>query len=195
MEKTIKGFRRINVKDIGAMYVTTVQDHINIQDEGTRDIYAMMFAIIIQLANRLNLDCPYLGIANELTRPDHIRLDAFSRATSDSNLDRDLLLVSEDVCDNSYYLVGVLAHEMRHLWQNKYRPDEYHDNAFGAKVLYNPAEIDADGFAMFFLTQITKISLDQAGAIMCASEKLYDDNAYRKRLQQAADIAAQTHYP
>lgn len=45
-----------------------------------------------------------------------------------------------------------LAHELRHVWQKKFHADEYYQkNAVGMEVINDPAEIDADAFAIAYV--------------------------------------------
>ncbi len=45
-----------------------------------------------------------------------------------------------------------IAHELRHVWQKKYAASTYYStNAVGYEVINDPAEIDADGFALSFI--------------------------------------------
>lgn len=45
-----------------------------------------------------------------------------------------------------------LTHELRHVWQRKYRPEKYYKkNAVGFECINDPAEIDADAFALAYV--------------------------------------------
>lgn len=46
----------------------------------------------------------------------------------------------------------ILAHELRHVWQRNFHAEEYYQkNAVGLEVINDPAEIDADAFAIAYV--------------------------------------------
>lgn len=49
-------------------------------------------------------------------------------------------------------ILFTLAHELKHVWQKEYEYDKYYKkNAIGNEVINDPAEIDADAFAVAYL--------------------------------------------
>ena len=63
-------------------------------------------------------------------------------------------------------LSGIIAHEIRHIWQYKYKPELNTVRAQGyTDSLNHPAEIDADAFAICLLA-LNGLPLEQAGEAM-----------------------------
>lgn len=48
--------------------------------------------------------------------------------------------------------VFILIHELRHIWQEKYHASKYYGhNAVGLEHIHDPAEVDADAFALAYV--------------------------------------------
>ena len=87
------------------------------------------------------------------------------------------------------YISGVIAHEIRHLYQNIYDPDinaEYAQSYTDS--LRHPAEIDADAFAIWYLAGGAHISYEAAADIICPVEKEHDPEFFHKRIEAATKI-------
>lgn len=98
------------------------------------------------------------------------------------------LITIKDI-DNGYLFYGTLAHELRHIWQRECTPNLLKKPANGfLESLVHPAEIDADGYAIYYLHDQGGINMDQAGKIMCQEEQKHYQKAYQMRLFKAAKI-------
>ena len=52
----------------------------------------------------------------------------------------------------------------------------------------NPAEIDADGFGIWFLSVNLDMSYEKAGSILCPTEKECNPKAYTYRIKKAKEF-------
>ena len=167
-------------------------DIYNLPDSERQD-YDELYTYAELIAKELDIPCPDINILKRLVFPDEnggINEVGGKLYTPEEvpNLDNNLILLSDNVpSDGVFY--GTLAHEMRHIWQNKY-PDIYpakHANGF-YESLDDPKEIDADGYAIAFLCRFPNISLELAAEIMCSEEKRNFPEAYEKRIFRANEI-------
>lgn len=85
-------------------------------------------------------------------------------------------------------LSGIIAHEIRHIWQYKYKPELNTVRAQGyTDSLNHPAEIDADAFAICLLA-LNGIPLEEAGEVVCPEEKKINLTAYKLRIDKAKEM-------
>ena len=83
----------------------------------------------------------------------------------------------------------MIAHELRHLWQDRYKPELRVTRAVGyLDSLYDEAEIDADGYAIAHLSRMPGMYPDKAGGIICKYEKRHNKKAYAKRIERSKEI-------
>ena len=100
------------------------------------------------------------------------------------------IIINLSVEDSDMVLIcGTLAHEMRHIYQKKKMPELVKKYASGyLEALNNPAEIDADAFAIKYLMKTQMMTLNQAATIICPDEKKHYPAAYRKRIERAKKL-------
>ena len=81
---------------------------------------------------------------------------------------------------------------MRHIWQHEYAPDmnENHAAGFGDALIHE-AEIDADGYAIWYLSYSPNMNIEEAASIMCPVEKTNYPEAFRLRIEKAIEINQQ----
>lgn len=183
-------------------YDETIQD----TKDPNHAIYMNLFQHAKLISKYSNVPCPDIGLSNAITVVNEFtgilceEYAAYSYHINDfPQLHNSLILVSLRLFDETYasnittnielYRVGVLAHEIRHIWQKKYDPEIVKNYAQGyVDSLFNPAEVDADGFGIWFLSNFFNISHENAASILCASEKIYHPKAYTYRLKKAKEL-------
>lgn len=84
----------------------------------------------------------------------------------------------------------LLVHELRHVWQRQYHYSEFYSyNSHGLENLYDPSEIDADGFAIAYVFS-NKTTFDRHDFPFLLDEiagiSSFDQG---KRIQQAKKLA------
>ena len=84
-------------------------------------------------------------------------------------------------------LCGILAHELRHIWQRKYHKQQFIKGANGmAESLHDEWEIDADAFAIASLVVYADMSYEEAGEAVCPEEKRIYPDAYKERIDRVS---------
>ncbi len=159
-----------------------------------QELYRRLFLFVGALAKDLGVECPALSIRLTIKQQDpDTKLISIQSAYSYSNyqypnLKRTVIMLAwEDMNNSELYLKGVLAHELRHMWQDKYKPEIRVKNASGyLGSLADEAEIDADAYAINFIaSNFLDWDFDRAADIMCPFEKEHDPEAYIQRLNRA----------
>lgn len=161
-------------------------------NKNKKRFYRDLFSHLKQLSTALQVPCPYLGLAKHLHyhQPDgSISIqDARCYTPKDiPTLQNNLILISEDTF-NEEKIIGILAHEMRHIWQENYGLYNQQQALGFLDTLTNPAEIDADGFGILYLSHQCQLSLDEAASILCPVEKKEYPDAYSIRLEFAKHL-------
>lgn len=161
-----------------------------------KEDYTFYYKVAKTISNDLKIKCPDIGLHyGQMQLPDGTELGGFLIRANDRILspNKDLALISMENCkENEKCIVGVLAHELRHTWQNTYNYDLSKDVAVGFyKSLDNSAEIDADGYAILYLSHAYNMTLEDAASIICPTENAEYLNAYRIRLSRAKEIQAE----
>ena len=117
----------------------------------------------------LNVKCPNIGFFYECYLPQQINksvVAALYSKNENSILVDDLIVFFQKFSHKK--TIGLLAHEIRHKWQNEYKPKMAEKPAENfQQSLTNQAEIDADAYAIYFLSTCFNISLKKAAHIMC----------------------------
>jgi hypothetical protein len=155
-------------------------------------IFADTFRLLYLISRILKVECPDIAFAASLEsyndQTDTISLThAITYTHSDvPGLNNNAILLALDTMD-PYSLTGTLAHEMRHLWQNEYRPEmnAIHANGF-RESLTHPAEIDADAFAIWYISG--GMSMEEAGGIVCPEEKKKYPKEFSVRVKLAQEL-------
>lgn len=191
----------VNNKDTNNIekYIYYAQDEFatsNDLDNDDKEDYSLCYKVAETISNNLKIKCPDLALYDvSLIRPDGTILGGFSIGANDRLLspDKDLILISMKNCKyNEKRIVGTLAHELRHTWQHTYNCKFRSQVADGFnESLDNPEEIDADGYAILYLSQSYNVTLDEAASIICPTEKIEHPTAYGKRLSRAKELQSE----
>lgn len=116
----------------------------------------------------LNVKCPNIGFFYECYLPQQINksvLAALYSKNENSILVDDLIVFFQKFSHKK--TIGLLAHEIRHKWQNEYKPKMAEKPAENfQQTLTNQAEIDADAYAIYYLSTCFNISLKKR-PILC----------------------------
>ena len=174
------------------LYFYNPEDVPNIHPE-YKEIYRKLFDFVIFLAKELNVECPALSIRHTITQIDSKTKTVSKQAAylyskhQYTNLKRTVILLALKDIDSDLYLKGVLAHEMRHMWQDKNKPEIREKNASGfLESLTDEAEIDADAYAINYIANnCLERDFGHAADILCRFEKEHDPEAYKQRLERA----------
>ena len=147
------------------------------------------------ICEKLNIECPNITTTNTIRRFDEKDNSLYMQAgitySPDEvpGLDKYFVIMSTEIKSELLFL-GDLAHELRHIWQNIYNPDINEQHAIGfADALYHEAEIDADAFAIFYLSMVTKVNIETIASEYCKTEKELFPTAYEIRIQCAKEIS------
>jgi hypothetical protein len=148
--------------------------------------YAITYSCCEKICELLKIEIPNISISSDLGGG---KLGYTFHRKDWKVLDKSLIQMIWN--EDQFHYVGVLAHELRHVWQGVYAKQilgkriDYARN--GEEAGSNPAEIDADGFAVFYLHMISGKSIDE-----CA-EKFLDGMVctipYIRRVDRAEDIS------
>lgn len=185
--------RKINIPNAGMVEYMTKEDVITDVFAPDREAYLQIFHKMETISKMLNVTCPDLSIATSIRRCNEYTGELSDMCAivftpdDSSELTNNVLQLSLEHM-NPLELDGILAHEIRHIWQNKYKPELNKVHAQGyTDSLNHPAEIDADGFAICLLL-LLEIPLEQAGETVCPDEKKRDPAAYMLRINKAKEI-------
>lgn len=155
------------------------------------------FRIADHISQRLNIPCPDIAIRDKIIRPDPSTgciavLDGMHYSpTQIPELNNSLIILSTD-CHSGLQYTGTVAHEIRHVWQDIHAPEINKKPAvtYGESLLH-PAEIDADGYAIWYISS-SKLSIEDAAALLCPDEKAHHPDAYLLRIKKAHEMKALT---
>lgn len=160
-----------------------------------KDLYEETYRLAELMSKQLKIKCPNIGLINEIRRRDDMGRLSVEGAVMYTPKDvpalkNNLIMMSLEDFDNLQY-IGTLAHEMRHIWQDKYHPEmnKNHAKGFG-ESLTHPAEIDADGYAIWYISEAPEMYIDKAAGIMCPEEKKHHPKEYMYRIEKAKEIQA-----
>ena len=160
-----------------------------------KDLYEETYKIADFMCNQLKIKCPDIGFSDEIRSCDdlgRISVEGAMMYTPKDvpSLQNNLILMSLEDFDIIQF-TGTLAHEMRHIWQDTYHPEmnESHAKGFGESLMH-PAEIDADGYAIWYISEAPNMYIDKAAGIMCPEEKKHHPKAYMYRIEKAKEIKA-----
>lgn len=185
----------ILIPNLGNISYFTKSEIPSLTYESDYKMICQLFDMTEHISKFLNVPCPYISLASFITlRNDkdgslHDMAAMTFHPEDVPGLDNTILQFSLKLL-NGAYTTGVIAHELRHIYQKKYAPEIIKEYAQGFKEsLTNPAEIDADAFAIWYLSTKPKMSLEKAASIMCPSEKKHVPEAYFLRIEKAKNIA------
>ena len=172
-------------------YKQIFHSHPEELQQETKELYETLFFHATYLSNLLKIPCPYIGLTPRMRR--HSQTDnsvsvqnAICYTPQDiPSLDNNVILLSMENSDFKTIL-GYLAHELRHIWQNQYSDLNLHPADGFIESLTHPAEIDADGYAIWYLSNRTKLSLEDAAALICPEEQKHYQKEFQQRLEKAS---------
>lgn len=159
-----------------------------------------IFRFVVNVCTLLNTDVPNIAIGNIMPsiNPDTGEVSEQMAKTWTledlPSLDKPLIYIGVKYpngkpLEDNILLAGVIAHEIRHLWQKKYHASEYAEIAKGfTDSLYNPAEIDADAFAIAYVAHGS--DMEKVGQHICKNEYEKYPCAFDDRLKKANEIIA-----
>lgn len=179
----------------GQEIVYYTQEELSEVDLDDRKLYEKTYEIANSISNQLKIDCPYIGIVFAPIIRNQTVLDAVTYTPNECvmpPLKNSLTIIS--ILPNAFdetRLCGTLAHELRHIWQYTYSPAINTNHAIGfGDSLMHPAEIDADGYAIWYLSEFQNMYFEKAAGIICHKEKKYFPKAYMHRIEKAKEIKA-----
>lgn len=97
---------------------------------------------------------------------------------------------------SSAEIIYPVLHELRHAWQKKYHPSQFYssENAVGFECINDPAEIDADAFAIaFILSEKTPFTIDDLPTSL-QEIRLYNMLDNNQRLKKAKEISTRYNF-
>ena len=174
-------------------YYFTKDDVLKDLSPQEREGFLEVFSVMEKISKILEVDCPDLAISNSISRRNEYTggisdmCAMLYSPTEIPEINNYIIMISLKY-SKALELSGIIAHEMRHIWQDKYQPEINRIHAQGYKdSLYHLAEIDADGFAIAILV-LNGISMDEAGGVVCPEEKKRDKKAYMMRIDKANEL-------
>lgn len=160
-----------------------------------RQLYEETYMIAEYMCNQLEIQCPYIGFSEHILTLDEMGRISVNGAKMYTpkdvpSLKNNLILMSLEDFDYIQF-TGTLAHEIRHIWQDKYHPEmnEIRARGFGESLMH-PAEIDSDGYAIWYISETPGMYIDKAASIICPEEKNSHPKAYMYRVEKAKEIKA-----
>ena len=166
------------------------------------NMYRELYNLAAPISNLLKIKCPVFSL--EKDEPEKWKARGLISAAITYN-PKDILRLYNAISllkirnflivvfqANIYYgtwLTGLVAHELRHVWQQTYHIDIYNKHASSYDdALFNLSEIDADAFAIWYLSVVKDCSLAQALSLYCLDMK--NILACTERIIRAKEIAA-----
>lgn len=161
-----------------------------------RQLYEETYKIAEFISNQLKIKCPDIGFSSKIRvmnqTTGRLSVQGAEMYTPDdiSTLKSNLIIMSTEDFKPMQF-IGTLAHEMRHIWQHEYAPEMNQKHAVGfMESLMHPAEIDADGFAIWYISNTQNMYIDKAAGIICPEEKKHHPKEYMYRIEKAKEIKA-----
>lgn len=158
-----------------------------------KEDYKTIFDYMESICKFLKIKCPDLALAGCLiNKYDNSLMGGETYNPKEfPQLDNNLIILAMDNLTDEQ-IVGFLLHELRHVWQHVYYPDLDHEHAHGfIESLNHPAEIDADAFAIWFLSNLPSVNtIEHAAEIICPTEKASYPKAYKARITNAYQLRA-----
>lgn len=178
-----------------------IEDHREELNE-LYELYKFVYNVADFLCQQLEIKIPDIAFLTHIRGT--IPLPPFEVVKKDSllyymdshpELDNSLILLSLEK-QNCYSLTATISREIRHLWQCQNAPELMPSPAITLEQALNyPAEIDADAFAIWNVSQTPGIhTLEAAATIVCQHIKV-GSKAYKKRLNLARQMKQQYNKP
>lgn len=187
--------KEITIPNSGKVTYYTSEDIANEPNEQVKEFLNGIYNLIKHMSELLNIPCPYIGLSKAIILQNEYdgsisEMAAMSYHAEDyPELDNSIVQLSLNLFEPDY-MTGVIAHELRHIYQKIYTPDLLTKYAQGyGESLYNPAEIDADAFGIWYLKTCPGGSYEKAASILCPEELINDPKAVQLRIEKAKKIA------
>ena len=164
-----------------------------IKEEDYRQLYKTAYNLAASMSEQLNVKCPDIGFSKRIITPDTNGRTTIQGAVTFSprqlkELKNNLIIMALDFA-NDVQFEGTLAHEMRHIWQEESKPEITENSATGfEESLMHPAEIDADSYAIWYISEKYHMYLEKAAGIICPTEKKHYAKAYMNRVEKAKEL-------
>ncbi len=159
--------------------------------------FLMLYKWARPICNALEIKCPLLTWQASITHMNDktgeiTKLSGMSYHKEDiSNIPETLVMISMEE-RNFYYLNATLAHELRHVWQHKQPGYTKRIHAQGIEEsAKDPEEIDADAFAIWFISTSDEYTIESAAEFFCSNEKMLFPKYFDARIQRAYEIKAE----
>ena len=186
----------IMIPNQGKLFYKTRDEAANDMADPDHEIYMDLFQLAEHISLILQIPCPAFSLQGTMLLPNPVdgtlsKEAAYTYHPEDiPTLKTPIVALSMELFDQ-IYTTGVIAHELRHIWQKKYYPDIAKTYARGyLDSLMDPAEIDADGFGIWYLSTCPGMDLEKAAAILCPNEKTHHHKAYLLRMEEAKKFQA-----
>lgn len=179
---------------------STKEEVVTSDQSDANHFYKTTYAIADTISTLLQIQCPDIGFVNTIYTKDDMGMVSVMGAKMFTpadipSLENNLIIMSRKFCDWITFS-GILAHEMRHIWQHTYHPEMINKPAKGfGESLMNPAEIDADGYAIRYISERYNMYIEKAASIMCPEEKKHYPKAFMYRIEKAKEFTTNFEAP
>lgn len=184
----------VKIKGMNEIEYFPYSDLNQVESEHNRAIYEEFYRTLRPLCRMLHVELPDLAIldsiryVNPLTGQMTQEVGRSITTQEEPALSNNIIIVSLEF-KSPEYITAILAHEVRHFWQKKYHPEEYSEVAMGyGDSLLNHAEIDADGFAIYYIAKYAPMYIEKAARIVCPKEKKDSPKGFMKRIERAKEM-------
>ena len=194
---------KITRSEDGTMIPYLTREDVKNLSKAEREMYTALYCMADQICESLDIKCPDITIHPYIERRinncKHITGGVFYKITECNPKPSNNILILSVLSDiNESYnekkhanrLLGTLAHELRHIWQDKH-PEIFASDKHACGFddsLYDDKEIDADGYAIYYLNVNKKLSIKEAANLMCPEESKNNRDAFQKRINVAKQL-------
>jgi len=126
-----------------------------------------LFFFILYLCEFLRIDLPYISIADGIATHNHIVEAMLFLPENSPDLEKPLIVIAKT--DTPIHFAGVLASQLRLIWQRTYHESEFLPRPkTSAQRLSHPGEVDSDAFAIAIMYEMDReYEIEYYGKIMC----------------------------
>lgn len=153
--------------------------------------YEMTYEIAEKISITLGIECPYIGLyEGQIMRSNGSILNGVTFFKEDLVTPQDKPVILATLFNFEITLfTGCLAHELRHVWQHNLNLYTDVNKALNfVESAKNPAEIDADIFAIFFTSWYFNMNVKKASEILCPFERIEYPIEYSIRKKYAKEM-------
>ena len=185
------------IDGVGQLYYATPQDVEEMPDGVEKAFFSKLFLVADDICESLDISCPDIATTNTLVTAaeDGTLVENTAMLFSNkkhSHLDKPIMLIAT-ARNDKYLMLGSIAHELRHQWQEENRPELSDHYAYGMDTLYDEAEIDADSFAIRYIAiNAFNDDYEEAAKHVCPFEKELCEDAYNLRIERAKQLKTKT---